>query len=89
MTGLRLCMIVPEQSLEHMVSPLSTNIELAAHNLAAGLTAEDVLYLRPKFWALHTDLIAPLDGAATTLITIQYNLAAGTLAPHIQASPFR
>ncbi|KAH8085460.1 putative acyl-CoA oxidase [Cristinia sonorae] len=48
---------------------------------AYALTAEDVVYLRPKFWALHTDPIAPLDGAAMTLITIQYNLAAGTLAP--------
>ncbi|KAH8085466.1 acyl-CoA dehydrogenase NM domain-like protein [Cristinia sonorae] len=52
-----------------------------------GLTAEDVLYLRPKFWALHQDLITPKDGAATTLITIQYNLAAGTLAPFAAKRP--
>ncbi|KAH8093147.1 hypothetical protein BXZ70DRAFT_950310 [Cristinia sonorae] len=45
------------------------------------LTAQDVVFLRPKFWQLHTDQISPMDGAATTLITIQYNLAAGTLAP--------
>jgi len=48
---------------------------------AYGLTPEDIVYLRPKFWALHTDMIAPKDGAAMTLIAIQYNLAAGTLAP--------
>lgn len=53
----------------------------------AALTAEDVVYLRPKFWALHTDTIGPLDGAAITLITIQYNLAAGTLAPHAFKRP--
>ncbi|TCD66082.1 hypothetical protein EIP91_001840 [Steccherinum ochraceum] len=52
-----------------------------------GLTPEDIVYLRPKFWALHTDLIAPKDGAAMTLITIQYNLAAGTLAPHAFKRP--
>lgn len=28
---------------------------------------------------MHTDPIMTLDGAATTLLTIQYNLAAGTL----------
>ena len=45
------------------------------------------MYLRPKFWALHSDLVAPLDGAAFTLITIQYNLAAGTLGPHAFKRP--
>ncbi|TCD66582.1 hypothetical protein EIP91_001139 [Steccherinum ochraceum] len=46
-----------------------------------GLTPEDIVYLRPKLWALHADLIATKDGAVMTLLTIQYNLAAGTLAP--------
>ncbi|TCD66083.1 hypothetical protein EIP91_001841 [Steccherinum ochraceum] len=54
---------------------------------AYAFTPEDIVYLRPKFWALHTDLIAPKDGAAMTLITIQYNLAAGTLAPHAFKRP--
>ena len=53
------------------------------------LTAQDVVFLRPKFWQLHTDQIAPMDGAATTLITIQYNLAAGTLAPFAFKRPER
>jgi hypothetical protein len=45
-----------------------------------GLTTTDVQTLSPKFWALHTDPINPYDMAAFTLLTIQYNLAAGTLA---------
>ena len=38
---------------------------------------EDVLFLSPKFWDLHTDPIACIDGA-TTLLTIHYNRCAGT-----------
>ena len=37
--------------------------------------------LTPKFWNIHTDPIATMDGAAYVLLTIQINLAAGTLAP--------
>ncbi|KAK9234724.1 acyl-CoA dehydrogenase/oxidase C-terminal [Lipomyces kononenkoae] len=48
-----------------------------------GFTVKDVLELTPKFWQYHQDLINPLDMAAFTLITIQYNLCAGTLAPFI------
>ena len=33
------------------------------------------------------DKICILDGSATTLLTIQYNLAAGTLAPHALKRP--
>lgn len=46
------------------------------------LTVEDVLKLSPKFWQLHIDPITCLDGAATTLLTIHYNLCLGTLAPY-------
>ncbi|KAJ7751750.1 acyl-CoA dehydrogenase NM domain-like protein [Mycena maculata] len=45
------------------------------------LTAEDVMTLSPKFWAMHTDNIAAVDIAPMALLTIQYNLAAGTIAP--------
>ncbi|KAK9369881.1 acyl-CoA dehydrogenase/oxidase C-terminal [Lipomyces kononenkoae] len=60
-------------------------ISLAYHRArviarAYGFTARDVLELTPKFWQYHQDLINPLDMAAVTLITIQYNLCAGTLA---------
>ncbi|KAI0923359.1 hypothetical protein AcV5_008933 [Taiwanofungus camphoratus] len=54
---------------------------------AYGLTAYDVQYMTPKFWELHTDNIHALDGAAFTLLTIQYNLAGGTLAPFAEKRP--
>ncbi|KAG1751630.1 acyl-CoA dehydrogenase NM domain-like protein [Suillus paluster] len=51
-----------------------------AIGLAFGITLHDTLYLTQKFWDMHTDLIAVHDAAAWTLLIIQYNLAAGTLA---------
>ncbi|KAH9970505.1 acyl-CoA dehydrogenase NM domain-like protein [Lactifluus volemus] len=54
---------------------------------AYALTVEDVLFLSPKFWDLHTDPIACIDGAAATLLTIQYNLCAGTLATYLPKQP--
>ncbi|KAF7336094.1 Acyl-CoA dehydrogenase NM domain-like protein [Mycena venus] len=47
------------------------------------LTLDDIMSLSPKFWDMHTDPIICLDGAATTLLTIQYNLAAGTLGAFV------
>ncbi|KAF8590341.1 acyl-CoA dehydrogenase NM domain-like protein [Ramaria rubella] len=44
-----------------------------------GLTWRDCVELTPKFWALHMDNIVALDIAAGLLLTIQYNLALGTL----------
>ncbi|KAF8502765.1 acyl-CoA dehydrogenase NM domain-like protein [Russula emetica] len=54
---------------------------------AYALTMEDVLFLSPKFWDLHTDPIASIDGAAATLLTIQYNLCAGTLVTYLPEQP--
>jgi acyl-CoA oxidase len=51
------------------------------------LTVEDILYLSPKFWNMHTDPIACIDAAAETLLTIQYNLCAGTLATYLKGRP--
>ncbi|KAK9238581.1 acyl-CoA dehydrogenase/oxidase C-terminal, partial [Lipomyces kononenkoae] len=63
-------------------------ISLAYHRARAiareyGFTVKDVLELTPKFWQYHQDLINPVDMAAFTLITIQYNLCVGTLAPFL------
>ncbi|TFK53968.1 acyl-CoA oxidase [Heliocybe sulcata] len=44
------------------------------------LSVEDIQSLSPKFWELHNDPILCADGAAATLLTIQYNLVVGTLA---------
>ena len=46
-----------------------------------------MLFLSPKFWDLHTDPIASIDGAAATLLTLQYNLCAGTLATYLPEQP--
>ncbi|KAI9375221.1 acyl-CoA dehydrogenase NM domain-like protein [Aspergillus egyptiacus] len=51
------------------------------------LTAEDILHLTPKFWDMHRDPIGAFDFAAHTLLTIQYNLVAGTLAPFLKDRP--
>ena len=51
------------------------------------LTMEDVLFLSPKFWDLHTDPIASIDGAAASLLTLQYNLCAGTLVTYLPEQP--
>ena len=70
-----------------MVSLLSSpySSRMLSHTWRAALTAEDVVQLSPKFWQIHRDHIGmPMDGAASVLLTIQYNLCAGTLA---QVSP--
>ncbi|KAJ7853758.1 acyl-CoA dehydrogenase/oxidase C-terminal [Mycena leptocephala] len=51
--------------------------EATAH--AYALSLSDIMSLSQKFWDMHTDPILVLDGAATTLLTIQYNLVVGTL----------
>lgn len=43
--------------------------------------------LSPKFWAFHTDPIVAMDGAAATLVTLQYNCCAGTLAMFVKKHP--
>ncbi|KAG2095717.1 acyl-CoA dehydrogenase NM domain-like protein [Suillus discolor] len=53
-----------------------------AIGLALGITLHDTLHLTQNFWAIHTDPVMVLDGAASTLLTIQYNLVAGTLAKY-------
>ncbi|KAF3405019.1 Peroxisomal acyl-coenzyme A oxidase 3 [Talaromyces pinophilus] len=52
-----------------------------------GLTVEDIVTLGPKFWKLQTDLISAVDGGALTLISIQYNLFVGTVAPFAAKRP--
>ena len=61
--------------------------KITLHCLWIDFTTKDIAALSPKFWTYHRDLINPVDMAAFTLITIQYNLAAGTLAPFIEKRP--
>ncbi|OJT05089.1 Acyl-coenzyme A oxidase 2, peroxisomal [Trametes pubescens] len=58
-----------------------------AIGLAYDMTINDILSLTPKFWQLHGDPMVLLDGAAMTLLTIQYNLCAGTLARYAMRRP--
>ena len=51
------------------------------------LSAYDIVALSPKFWQLHTDPIWGIDGGAAVLTMIQYNLCAGTIAPHARHNP--
>ncbi|KAJ7488118.1 acyl-CoA dehydrogenase NM domain-like protein [Mycena latifolia] len=44
------------------------------------LTVDDVLTVSSKYWEFQTDPIQAMDGAAATLLTIQYNLCLGTIA---------
>ncbi|KAL0945546.1 hypothetical protein HGRIS_014707 [Hohenbuehelia grisea] len=54
---------------------------------AYSLTERDIKTLSPDFWRLHPDPIMCLDPAATTLLTIQLNLFAGSLVAHIDGQP--
>lgn len=51
------------------------------------MTMDDIVSLTPKFWQMHNDPIVLLDGAAITLLTIQYNLCAGTIARYARRRP--
>lgn len=51
------------------------------------MTVEDVVLLTPKFWKMHTDLFSVLEGGSVTLISIQYNLFVGTVAPFARSRP--
>ncbi|THH13462.1 hypothetical protein EW146_g6758 [Bondarzewia mesenterica] len=53
-----------------------------AIGFAYQMNVEDIASLGPKFWACHADPMAVYDGAATTLLTIQYNLVIGTLVQY-------
>lgn len=72
--------------------PLDDRIRLTyqraqAIGRAYSLTPQDLLTLSPKFWQLHTDPIWTVDGAAGTLVTLQYNCCAGTLAMFAAEQP--
>ena len=60
---------------------------LTNQNFIVELTASDISTLSQKFWDLHTSPLAWLDGAATTLLTIQYNLCVGTILQFSEGRP--
>ncbi|KAJ7461834.1 acyl-CoA dehydrogenase NM domain-like protein [Mycena galericulata] len=54
---------------------------------AYGLRIDDIVKTSPKFWTMHTDPIWTMDGAAGSLVTIQLNLCAGTIAMYAESRP--
>jgi hypothetical protein len=83
MSGLTSAIAEPVLLLERMVRSnfVKTQWSNLVTELDIGINASDVLHLTPKFWQYHQDPIVALDMAAFTLMRIQYNLVAGTLAP--------
>lgn len=63
---------------DELITPFSISPELTAH---------DVSFLTEKFWATSTDHMFALDPSAMILLTIQFNLAAGTLAAFAEHRP--
>lgn len=51
-----------------------------------GLTINDIVDLTPRFFDIHRDDIIPRDTGLHALLSIQYNLVAGTLAPYAKDS---
>ncbi|TIA07785.1 hypothetical protein D6C80_09591 [Aureobasidium pullulans] len=52
-----------------------------------GLTADDIISLSTKFFDMHCDDIILRDVGSHALLSIQHNLAAGTIAPYVRRSP--
>ncbi|OQE16550.1 hypothetical protein PENFLA_c027G06212 [Penicillium flavigenum] len=77
---------IPEHTPDHERTYISYQRAAAVVKIY-GMTAVDVLQFTPKFWNLHLDPIGTLDCAAYTLMTIQINLAGGTLAPFAGKHP--
>lgn len=48
--------------------------------IRVALCIDDISKLNTRFWDMHADPILCIDGAATILLTIQYNLVIGMLA---------
>lgn len=51
------------------------------------LTLDDVVNTTPRFWKLHIDLLTAMDGGAINLVSVQYNLFVGTVAPFAATQP--
>ncbi|OQE37980.1 hypothetical protein PENCOP_c009G08686 [Penicillium coprophilum] len=78
--------VTPGDSVDHEKVHLSYQ-RAAAIVKAYGMTAIDVLQCTEKFWTFHLDLIGTVDFATFTIMTIQLNLAAGTLSPFTEKQP--
>jgi alkylation response protein AidB-like acyl-CoA dehydrogenase len=69
---------------DHLVFPDPAQVRLCYQRARmicrqSGMTLDDIVELRPKFWDFHRHLIATRDTAATTILTIHWNLCIGTI----------
>ncbi|KAK6063022.1 acyloxidase [Seiridium cupressi] len=53
----------------------------------SGITVEDVVELRPRFWDFHRHPIVAIDTAVTTILSIHWNLCMGTIASFATSRP--
>ncbi|KAI1392473.1 putative acyl-CoA oxidase [Hypoxylon trugodes] len=53
-----------------------------AHTICqkAGITIDDIVRMRPKFWGFNRHLVAMRDPAVSTILGIHWNLCMGTIA---------
>lgn len=58
-----------------------------ALNKHYGLTVDDIMDLSPRFFDMHKDDIIIRDIGSHALLSIQHNLAAGTIAPYAKDVP--
>ncbi|KAI0819334.1 acyl-CoA dehydrogenase NM domain-like protein [Trametes gibbosa] len=77
----------PIRDMNHKDRALLSYEKARAIGLSYDMTIDDLLSLTPKFWQLHNDPAVLLDGAAITLLTIQYNLCAGTISRYVGRRP--
>ncbi|OJT05090.1 Acyl-coenzyme A oxidase 2, peroxisomal [Trametes pubescens] len=77
----------PVHSMDHKERAFLSYEKARATGLSYDMTMDDIVSLTPKFWEMHNDPIVLLDGAAITLLTIQYNLCAGTIARYARRRP--
>src|ERR1700733_10632764 len=70
-------------------SPLASELisDLVRSLWRLGLTASDVQFCSPKFWALMTDPICSLDIAMFTILAAHLGLAIGTLSRYLKQRP--
>ncbi|KAI0644433.1 acyl-CoA dehydrogenase NM domain-like protein [Trametes meyenii] len=78
---------IPVQYMGYNDRALLSYEKAKAFGLSYNMTVDDLLSLSPKFWQLHSDPAVLLDGGAITLLTIQYNLCAGTIARYAGQRP--
>jgi acyl-CoA oxidase len=53
----------------------------------SGITLQDVVELRPRFWDFHRHFIASVDTAALTILAIHWNLCIGTIGKFAKNRP--